>query len=201
VAGRAIERVPGGVTAFVGRTLKGPVAMPVRIQGFAGYQQIFGGLWQPSLLSYAVEQFFDNGGREAVIVRAINGARPPTLDLPAGPGSLRLTAINPGSREYLRVAVDYDGIQDQTHFNLLVQRLAAAGSERVQEQEILRELSIAPGSPRFVTRVLRASALARVHGAAPQSRPNLTGAGLGGGAAAGYAVSNADGDDGGPLSD
>jgi uncharacterized protein len=201
VVEHAIERVPAGVTAFVGRTLKGPVAMPVRIQGFAGYQQIFGGLWQPSLLSYAVEQFFDNGGREAVIVRAINGARPPTLDLPAGAGSLRLIAINPGSREYLRAAVDYDGIKEQDHFNLIVQRLAAAGSERVQEQEILRDLSIAPGSPRFVTRVLQASALARVHGAVPQSRPNPTGAGLGGGAAAGYAVSNADGDDGGPLSD
>jgi Bacteriophage tail sheath protein len=199
VTGRAIERVPAGVTAFVGRTLKGPVAMPVRIQGFAGYQQIFGGLWQPSLLSYAVEQFFDNGGGQAVIVRAINGARPPTLDLPAGAGTLRLIAINPGSREYLRAAVDYDGIKEQDHFNLIVQRLAAAGSERVQEQEILRGLSIAPGSPRFVTRVLQASALARVHGAAPQSRPNPTG--LGGGAAAGYAVSNADGDDGGPLSD
>ena len=46
--GRAIERVPAGVTAFIGRTLKGPVAKPVRIHGFAAFQQIFGGLWQPS---------------------------------------------------------------------------------------------------------------------------------------------------------
>ena len=46
--GRAIERVPAGVTAFVGRTLKGPVAQPMPIRSFAAFQQIFGGLWQPS---------------------------------------------------------------------------------------------------------------------------------------------------------
>jgi len=73
--GHAIERVAAGVTAFVGRTLRGPVAQPVRIRNFAAFQQVFGGLWQPSSLSYAVEQFFDSGGREALIVRAVNGAR------------------------------------------------------------------------------------------------------------------------------
>ncbi len=93
--GRAIERVPAGVTAFIGRTLKGPVASPVRIQGFAAFTQVFGGLWQPSPLSYAVEQFFDNGGREAVIVRAANGAHCATLTLPAGADALRLVAVNP----------------------------------------------------------------------------------------------------------
>ena len=45
---------------------------------------IFGGLWQPSRLAYAVEQFFDNGGREALIVRVVNGARAATLTLRAG---------------------------------------------------------------------------------------------------------------------
>ncbi len=90
--GRAIERAPAGITAFVGRTLKGPVAKPVRIRSFTDYQQIFGGLWQPSPLSYAVEQYFDNGGREAIVVRAINGARGATLTLPAGAGALQLTA-------------------------------------------------------------------------------------------------------------
>ncbi len=193
-------RIPAGVTAFVGRTVKGPVATPVSIRGFAGFQLIFGGLWQPSSLSYAVEQFFDNGGREAIIVRAINGARPATLNLPAGTGALRLMARNPGSREFLRAAVDYDGITADDRFNLIVQRLAVAGSEQVQEQEILRNLSIEPGSARFVTDVLQASALVRVTAPVPQSRPDPTGMGRGG-AMLGYVVANADGDDGGPLSD
>ena len=198
--GRAIERVPAGVTAFVGRTLKGPVAHPVAIRNFAAFQQIFGGLWQPSSLSYAVEQFFENGGREAVIVRAINGARGATLSIPAGGAALRLIAVNPGSREYLRAAVDYDAISAADRFNLIVQRLAVAGSEQVQEQEILRNLSTEPGSARFVADVLQSSALARVLGTVPPARPDPTGVGIAG-AVVGYVGANADGDDGGPLCD
>jgi uncharacterized protein len=198
--GRAIERVPAGVTAFIGRTLKGPVASPVPIQGFAAFTQVFGGLWQPSPLSYAVEQFFDNGGREALIVRAANGAHCATLTLPAGHGALHLTAVNPGSREYLRAAVDYDGVTAGDRFNLIVQRLAVAGSERVQEQEIQRNLSVEPGGARYVADVLQTSALARVTGAVPPGRPDPTGVGPTG-AVIGYVFANADGDDGGPLSD
>jgi uncharacterized protein len=198
--GRAIERVPAGVTAFVGRSLRGPVAKPVRIHSFAGFKQIFGGLWQPSSLSYAVEQFFENGGREALIVRAINGANSATLTLPAGADALRLQAVNPGSREYLRAAVDYDAITAEDRFNLIVQRLAVAGTENVQEQEIQRNLSIEPGSARFVADILRASALARVTGPVPATRPDPTGVGPTG-AVIGYVFANADGDDGGPLSD
>ena len=198
--GRAIERVPAGVTAFVGRTLKGPVAKPVSVRSFAAFQQIFGSLWQPSSLSYAVEQFFENGGREALIVRAVNGARAATLKLPTAGDPLRLIAVNPGSREYLRAAVDYDAISTEDRFNLIVQRLAVAGSEQVQEQEILRNLSTEPGSPRFVADVLQTSELARVAGTVPASRPEPTGVSLSG-AAVGYVAANSDGDDGGPLSD
>ncbi len=198
--GRAIERVPAGVTAFIGRTLKGPVARPVAVRSVAAFQQIFGGLWQPSCLSYAVDQFFENGGREAVIVRAINGARGTTLTIPAGGAALRLIAVNPGSREYLRAAVDYDALSAPDRFNLIVQRLAVAGSEQVQEQEILRNLSTEPGSARFVADVLQSSALARVIGAVPPARPDPTGLSIAG-AVVGYVSANADGDDGGPLCD
>ena len=68
-----IVRVSTAVTGFVGRALRGPLNRPVRVRSFAEYQQEFGGLWQPSMLSYAVEQFFENGGREAVVVRVVNG--------------------------------------------------------------------------------------------------------------------------------
>src|SRR5690349_17695471 len=68
-----LARAATAVTAFVGRTLKGPVGEPTRVESFAQYQQLFGGLWQPSPLSYAVEQFFENGGEEAIIVRVVSG--------------------------------------------------------------------------------------------------------------------------------
>jgi hypothetical protein len=200
VPGPAIERVQAGVTAFVGRTLRGPVAHPVSVGSFGAFQQIFGDLWQPSSLSYAVEQFFDSGGREAVIVRAINSARAATVTLPAGGSALQLVAVNPGSREYLRAAVDYDGIDGEDRFNLIVQRLAVPGSEQVQDQEILRNVSTEPGSARFITDVLNTSTLARVSGTVPRSRPETTNTALAR-AAGGYVGANADGDDGGPLSD
>jgi uncharacterized protein len=198
----AIERVPTAITAFVGRTLKGPVSEPIAVRSFAEFQHHFGGLWQPSTLSYAVEQFFENGGREARIVRVANGARPPTLTLPAGSGVLRLVALNPGSREYLRASVDYDGLTAAEHerFNLVVQRVRTAGSELVEDQEIYRRVSVAPSSGRFVSDVLLESRLVRVLGSAPAQRPDRS-AGGPGGVAIGYSLSNPDGDDGAPLTD
>jgi len=176
----AIERVPTAVAAFIGRTLKGPVGHALTVRSFSEFQQHFGGLWQPSTLAYAVEQFFENGGRVAHIVRVTNGARPPTLTLPAGRGALRLTALNAGSREYLRASVDYDGLTPAEHerFNLVVQRVRTAGSELVEDQEIYRRLSVVPSSGRFVADVLLESRLVRMLGDAPPQRPDRSATGL-----------------------
>jgi phage tail sheath protein FI len=199
---RAIERVPTGIAAFVGRALKGPVSHPVPVASFAEFQQIFGGLWQPSTLSYALEQFFENGGRRALIVRVVNGARPPTITLPAQGAALRLIALNPGSREYLRASVDYDSIGEgePDRFNLVVQRVRSAASELIEDQEIFRRVSILPDSGRFVVDVLLESRLVRVTGSIPTRRPDRSSSGSNVGVI-GYAVSNPDGDDGGPLTD
>ena len=201
-ADHAIERAPTAIAAFVGRTLKGPVNRPVSVASFAEFQRIFGGLWQPSPLSYAVEQFFENGGRTAYVVRVVNGARPPTLTLPAGTGALRLVAVNPGSREYLRASVDYDGIGENEPdcFNLVLQRVRSPGSELVEDQEIFRRLSVTPGSGRYVADVLLDSSLARVVPPVPSERPDRS-IREPGGPAVGYTYSNADGDDGAPLTD
>jgi phage tail sheath protein FI len=198
----AIERVATGVTAFIGRTLRGPVNQALAVQSFAEFQQHFGGLWQPATLSYAVEQFFENGGREARIVRVVNGAGPPTLTLPAGGAALQLVALNPGSREYLRASVDYDGLTaaETERFNLVVQRVRTAGSELVEDQEIYRRVSIEPACGRYVSDVLLESRLVRVTGAVPGQRPDRS-AGGPGGVAIGYTLSNPDGDDGAPLTD
>ena len=196
-----IARLPSAVTAFIGRTLKGPVQRPVPVTSFAEFKQVFGGLWQPSSLSYAVEQFFEHGGGRAIVVRVANGARPPTVTLPAGAGTLRLAGVNPGSREYLRASVDYDGIPegDTERFNLVIQRVRSTGSELIEEQEIVRRASLRPDSGRYLADLLLQSRLLRVVEPLPAQRPNRS-AGPSG-AAIGYAFSNADGDDGGPLTD
>ncbi|MDE2449442.1 MAG: phage tail sheath family protein [Gammaproteobacteria bacterium] len=196
-----IARLPSAVTVFVGRTLKGPVQRPITVASFAEFQQVFGGLWQPSTLSYAVEQFFEHGGGHAIIVRVANGARPPTITLPAGSGILRLAGVNPGSREYLRASVDYDGIPegDGDRFNLVIQRVRSTGSELIEDQEIFRRASLRRDSGRYLADLLLQSRLARAVEPLPVQRPNRS-AGPGG-SAIGYAFSNADGDDGGPLTD
>jgi len=62
------------VTAFIGRAQQGPIDEPVRIASFADFEREFGGLWRASRMSYSVQQYFLNGGREALIVRVDNGA-------------------------------------------------------------------------------------------------------------------------------
>jgi hypothetical protein len=199
-APRAIGRVPTAVTAFVGRTLKGPLNRPVAIASFSDFQHIFGGLWQPAPLAYAVDHFFENGGRLACVVRVCNGARPPTITLPAGSANLRLIGVNPGSREFLRASVDYDGIPDNDTdtFNLVLQRVRSAGSELIEDQEIFRRVSVLSQSNRYVAHVLLESGLAHVLGPVPIKRPELVGRSR---SVIGYAMSNPDGDDGAPLTD
>jgi phage tail sheath protein FI len=201
-SGQSIAEAPTAVTAFVGRCLRGPVDRPVRIAGFNEFQRIFGGLWQPSTLSYAVEQYFENGGRAAVIVRVANGARCCTLRLQAGDGALVLEALAPGTREFLRAAVDYDGIgeNEEDSFNLVIQRVRTPGSEHIEDQEIYRRVSVAREGPRSVATVLAESALVRVAGELPRQRPVPTPRqdprGI-----AGYVLSGTDADDGAPLTD
>ncbi len=201
-ADNAIVRRPTAVTAFVGRALRGPVNRPIVVRSFAEFQHAFGGLWQPSTLSYAVEQFFENGGQVALIVRVVNGGAPATITLPCGADTLTLAALSPGSREMLRASVDYDniGANEPDRFNLVVQRVRSHGSERIEDQEIFRRLSVVPGTTRYVAGALQESGLVRVRGAVPPARPDQTFR-SGSRHPIGYVDSNSDGDDGAPLTD
>ncbi len=190
------------VTAFVGRTLRGPVNTPISLHSFADYQRVFGGLWQPSTLSYAIEQYFEHGGRHAVVVRVVNGGAPATITLPCGAQSLVLEALALGSREFLRASVDYDnlGDQDTDCFNLVVQRVRMHRSEHIEEQETYRRVSVSPTTGRYIATVLVESGMVRVRGAVPAERPQPT-PGRDAQHVVGYVDSSPDGNDGAPLSD
>src|SRR5215213_7165968 len=114
---RTITGVPTAVTAFVGRARRGLVDKAVTINNFADFEREFGGLWVESTMSYAVRDFFLNGGAnsQAIIVRIDRGATPATITVPGG---LTLVAANPGTwGSSLRVRVDYNtrgGSADQT---------------------------------------------------------------------------------------
>ncbi|MFJ3093341.1 phage tail sheath family protein [Streptomyces hydrogenans] len=68
---RTITGVPTSVAAFVGHAPRGPVDRPVHLTGWADYEVNFGGLQANCPMSYAVYQFYLNGGSEAEIVRVV----------------------------------------------------------------------------------------------------------------------------------
>lgn len=74
---RPIARASTSIAAFLGAARRGPTDKPVRISGFSGYEQAFGGLSGDSELGYAVRQFFMNGGADAWVLR-LEDAKSPT---------------------------------------------------------------------------------------------------------------------------
>jgi len=66
---RPIEGVSTSTTAFIGAAERGPTE-PYLVRSWTEFERESGGLSQTSTLSFAVRQFFENGGQRAVIVRA-----------------------------------------------------------------------------------------------------------------------------------
>ena len=64
-----IEGASTSTTAFVGTAASGPLREPTKITSLMEYDSSFGGLSASSEMSYAIVQFFANGGREAWILR------------------------------------------------------------------------------------------------------------------------------------
>ena len=163
---RAIAGVATSIAAFVGRTWRGTVGEPIALFGFGDYEREFGGLWRNSSVSYAVQQFFANGGTHAIVVRTVNGssggstaAAAATLTLTTG---TTLRAANPGSwGRNLRVTVDWNvsNTADTSLFNVFVHddpdiKFDTAARGGSGARETFRNVSMLPDSPRFVTKIL-----------------------------------------------
>ena len=65
----AIAGVATSIAAFVGYTARGIDNRAQAIYSFADYQRLYGGLASNSEVSYAVQQFYLNGGGQAYVVR------------------------------------------------------------------------------------------------------------------------------------
>jgi phage tail sheath protein FI len=111
---RTITGVSTSVTSFVGFTPSGPTDQPVRVFNFGEYERTFGPLDSNSPLSYAVSQFFRNGGGEAWIVRVASGAATASVTIENTTGdAVLVVAAASGGRwgNGLRVEVDYDTLR------------------------------------------------------------------------------------------
>src|SRR6185312_10731016 len=57
------------VAGFIGRTRRGPVGIPIRVEGWRGYQRVFGGLDSEVVMTYSIRGYFENEGEVAHVIR------------------------------------------------------------------------------------------------------------------------------------
>jgi phage tail sheath protein FI len=191
---RTIAGVATSITAFVGRTRRGPVDRATTVHNYADFERAFGGVWRASPVSFAVRDFFANGGGQAVIVRLARDAGTAQFTL----GDLGLAAADPGAwANTLRVQVAHvDDAELETQFDVPAGSLfnLTVVDTVTGEQETFRNLTVVDG-PRRVDRVLAAeSQLVRTRDALPGDRPAVV-------AAPGTAPDGDGGTDGEALTD
>lgn len=158
--------------AFVGRALRGPLHEPVLIHSFGEFRRRFGDIWSRSSLGPAAHQFFNHGGKRLYVVRVANNARGAMICLPAAGSALVLRALEPGSTERIRAAVDYDRIDADNDelFNLTLQRIDPANG-LVLDQEFFHAASYIEGRKNFIVDLLTTSNMVRADTPLPTHRP------------------------------
>jgi phage tail sheath protein FI len=157
---RSISGVSTSVTAFLGAARRGPVNRAIRIQSFAEFERRFGGLDSGSEMSYAVRQFFANGGGDAWVVRVAKNAAAATRNLAAaaaGVGDvLKLTALNEGaSGNAIQVRTD-SSPKTPSLFSLAL-TYASAEAPSDNRTESYEALSMNSQDPRNAVDVVNAS--------------------------------------------
>jgi phage tail sheath protein FI len=108
---RPIEGVSTSTAGFVGVADKGPVPgfpmpfgpalQPPLVTSFTEFTRIFGSYRTDSYLAYSVQNFFDNGGKRAYVVRVVvfDDQAAATYPTPTSPDNARVAAIGLADRE------------------------------------------------------------------------------------------------------
>src|SRR5215217_4576618 len=99
---RTITGVATSITAFLGRTARGPVNEPTIVFSYSDFERSFGGLTVQYPLSYAVRDFYVNGGGQALIVRLFADAAQGAADAVAD----EVEAVNTNVADALQKATD-----------------------------------------------------------------------------------------------
>jgi phage tail sheath protein FI len=169
-----IEEIPSGVhpitgvatsiAAFVDTFQRGPLDYAVLL-GMADFERLLGGLDTTSEASYAIQQFFLNGGTEAYAVRVAGPtAAEAKIDVPDAAGVTVFTAHagqiigtrtldNKGSwGNLLLLEVDYDTSDPTTLFNVTITEVDSTG--KVLQSEIFRNLKVTIGDRAYVLDVV-----------------------------------------------
>lgn len=159
---RPIAGVSTSNTAFVGVFERGPVNEAVRVTSYGEAERIFGGLMTSSESSYALRNYFLNGGSVAFVVRvtAGTGGNAPVASTenvpvltPAATTTIGVTANSVGSwGDNIRVGIAHGGA-GSTVFTMLVREY---DGDQVVREEAFLDVSIAEANARYVETVVAA---------------------------------------------
>ena len=170
---RTITSVSTSITTFIDFFREGPMDEAVQIFGMTDFNRVYGGLDSRSAASYAISQFFLNGGSEAFVVRVgtqsgadqVAAATVTIMDShTGGNAAMTVSAINEGVwGNNLRLVIEHNGDPAGT-FNLIVTRFESTdpAAQALVTEEYL-SLSVNPTSGRYFPNVINeASNLIRV---------------------------------------
>lgn len=166
---RTITGVATSIAAFIGTFRKGPLNEAMQIFSMADFEREYGGLERTSEASYAIQQFFLNGGSEAWVVRVENDDIAGGNDAVAANETLTTVhggavdvfqartgrrlrggiALDPGTwGDNLRLDVDYATSAPGSLFNLTVSEVRIDGERTtVLQTEIFRNLTMNLDTP------------------------------------------------------
>ncbi len=171
---RTITGVSTSVAAFVDFFERGPINHPVQVFNSGDFAREFGGFHRQSEASYAIDQFFKNGGTEAWVVRTAGSERgasaaasvtlrdhtnsSPVLTATAGRRFKGVSVEDPGQwGNNLRIDVDYD-VPDSISipsFNLTLSEVTLQdGRQVVIRTENYRNLNMDKNDARYAVEVV-----------------------------------------------
>jgi uncharacterized protein len=147
-----ITAVATSITAFVGYTARGIDNRAQEIFSFSDFQRLYGGIASNSELSYAVQQFFQNGGAQGWVVRT------PATSLGAVGANvvfdgIQFTALGSGAWANGNLLIDVDVIgvnltADPLAFNLTITDLAD------NTTEYFANVTLTSTSNNYITKVV-----------------------------------------------
>jgi phage tail sheath protein FI len=174
---QTITGVATSIAAFIGYTDQGPVDQAIHIFSFADFQRSFGGITVDSTLSYAVNQFFQNGGTEAYVVRVAHAALSASVTLATSAAAgdqpvIKVTAASDGTwGNLVQLDLDYNTVNPDSLFNLTVTQFVNQNGQLVPSLvETYRNLSMSNMNPNyFLSAITAASQLIQVSLLLPSS--------------------------------
>ncbi len=165
-----ITGVATSIAAFIDTFARGPLNYPVHLLSMSDFERQLGGLDTTSEASYAIQQFFLNGGSEAYAVRVAGAtAAPASLPVKDGTGGgagIVFTATGGqkigdiqldnagGWGNALRLQIDYQTTDPATQFNVSISEQDAAGN--TLRSEVFRNLNMTVGDASYAIDVVNA---------------------------------------------